>query len=171
MPIPTPSRAARAAAVLLMLGSARLVLAQRDGSKDSESEAIRQEKAWSEAFLHNDTAAIGRILADEFVGVDGRGVISHKAEELEEARTHDPKTMIESEALDQFEPRAYGETVVLRARNTVRMHAGPDIREIQYRRTTVWVKRDGRLQCVAFHASRIQTPPPGSATPTPASVR
>jgi hypothetical protein len=33
----------------------------------------------------------------------------------------------------------------------------------RYRRTTVWVKRDGRWQCVSFHASRMaEVPRPSS---------
>lgn len=121
----------------------------------AEAAVIGLEQAWSRAFMANDVATIDRILAAEFVGIDGRGVVSRKADELEEARKQNPATGIEREELDAFAAQVYGSTVVLRARNRLRMHVGADVRAFQYWRTTVWVERDGRYQCVAFHASRI----------------
>ena len=44
------------------------------------------ERAWSAAYQKHDLPAIERLLAEEYVGVDGRGVVSNRADELNEAR-------------------------------------------------------------------------------------
>jgi hypothetical protein len=57
---------------------------ERHPKAPSEIEAL--ERAWSTAFLKHDTATIASILADDFVGIDGRGVVSDKSHEIEEAK-------------------------------------------------------------------------------------
>jgi hypothetical protein len=52
----------------------------------SSTEVVAGERAWSEAFLRHDLHALSRLLADDYVGIDGRGVVSDKAAELEEAK-------------------------------------------------------------------------------------
>jgi ketosteroid isomerase-like protein len=149
-------------AVLALAAVLSAVPARAD---DVEQTIIELEKAWSAAFLAHDTAAIARILADDFVGIDGRGVMSTKAQELEEAKASDPESQLLGETLDEFKARSYGNTALLTARNTARFRVKGEERTIRYRRTTIWVKRDGRWQCVHFHGSRILEPVPASSVP------
>lgn len=118
------------------------------------------ERAWSSAFQKHDLPAIERLLAEEYVGIDGRGVVSNRADELEEARARPagappPAFEILAEEISDVRARQYGETAVVTALNvvTARTQDGPST--IRYRRSTVWVRRAGRWQCVHFHASRI----------------
>jgi ketosteroid isomerase-like protein len=119
-----------------------------------ESEVVASERAWSQAYLRHDLPAISRLLADDFVGIDGRGVVSDKVAELEEARppasgSTDP--VLVGEQLSDVRVRIYGDVAVLTAVNTARFSDST----IRYRRTTVWVRRGDRWQCVSFHGSRI----------------
>jgi ketosteroid isomerase-like protein len=118
------------------------------------AEIIASERAWSEAFVRHDLQTISQLLADDFVGIDGRGVVSDKAAELEEAKPPAPGTtrpVLVSEQLSDIRVRLYGNTAVLTAINTARFSDST----IRYRRTTVWVRRGDRWQCVSFHGSRI----------------
>jgi ketosteroid isomerase-like protein len=120
----------------------------------SSAAVVTSERAWSEAFLRHDPAAISRLLADDFVGIDGRGVVSDKTAELEEAKPQSPGTthpILLGEQLSDIRVRLYGDIAVLTAINTARFSDST----IRYRRTTVWVWRAGRWQCVSFHGSRI----------------
>src|SRR4051794_24341168 len=54
-------------------------------SNPDESAIIQQELVWSKAFLAHDINKIAEILSDDFVGIDGRGMVSNKANELAEA--------------------------------------------------------------------------------------
>jgi ketosteroid isomerase-like protein len=131
-------------------------------SGPKEGEVVASERAWSEAFLRHDLEALSRLLADDFVGVDGRGVVSDKAGELEEARPPKPGAsgaVLVGERLSDVRVRLYGDTAILTAVNTARFSSAEGESTVRYRRTTVWVRRDGRWQCVSFHGSRILEPP------------
>jgi hypothetical protein len=54
-------------------------------AEEAKAQVITQEKAWSDAVIHHDIAKVASILADDFVGIDGRGFVSDKAAELKEA--------------------------------------------------------------------------------------
>ena len=119
---------------------------------------VASERAWSEAFLRHDLQVISRLLADDFVGIDGRGVVSDKASELEEAKPPSPGTtdpILVGEQLSDIRVRIYGDAAVLTAINTARFSSQRGDSTVRYRRTTVWVRREDRWQCVSFHGSRI----------------
>jgi ketosteroid isomerase-like protein len=148
-------------AMLVLLTSSTGVLASPGNSRVQE-EIVRQEREWSVAFLQHDIAALDRIIADDFVGTDGRGVMSSKADEIQEARAVGsdapvPPFVILDEVLSEMHVRLYGGVAVLTSRNDERVRAGDREMVLVYRRTTVWVKRQARWQCVSFHASRVQS--------------
>ena len=124
------------------------------GPPSAESEVVASERAWSQAYLRHDLPAISRLLADDFVGIDGRGVVSDKAAELEEAKPPSPgstEPVLVGEQLSDVRVRIYGDVAVLTAVNTAQFSDSA----IRYRRTTVWVRRGDRWVCVSFHGSRI----------------
>ena len=135
------------------------------GARDVERELMRLELEWSAAYLKHDTAAAERILADDFVGIDGRGLMSDKAKELEEIRGPKPGEpappfVVLEETITDMKVRPYGDVAVMTGRTVEKIRMNDKESVIQYRRTTVWVKRGGRWQCVSFHGSRILQPPP-----------
>lgn len=151
----------RSAAILVF--ATVLGLSSTQGSVPASSSAsdgvLAGERAWSQAFLRHDLPAISRLLSDDFVGIDGRGVVSDKAAELDEAKPPSPGAdgpLLVSEQLSDVRVRLYGETAVLTAINTARFSSQRGDSTVRYRRTTVWVQRESRWQCVSFHGSRIQ---------------
>ena len=144
--------------LLLLLPLASPAGPKRSATLDETFTAL--ERAWSDAYRRHDLPAIERLLAEEYVGIDGRGVMSTRAEELEEARDRPadapPSPMeILGEQITDVKARLYGETAVVTALNTVDARTRDGRTTIRYRRSTVWVRREGRWQCVHFHASRI----------------
>lgn len=124
-----------------------------------EQELMQMERDWSAAFLSHDVSVVDRILADDFIGTDGRGIMTNKAQELEDARAETPNRKVLSEAIDDMKVRVYGDTAIVNGRTTEKVQAGGKEFVVQYRRTDVFVKRSGRWQCVSFHGSRIIEPP------------
>jgi ketosteroid isomerase-like protein len=142
------------AAVVGLIGSATAGPARPLAAGEVED----SERAWSKAYLRHDLGALSRLLADDFVGIDGRGVVSDKAAELEEARAAPPGfdgPVLVREDLSDVRVRVYGSTAILTALNTAHFDGKDGPSTIRYRRTTVWVLRDGRWQCVSFHGSRV----------------
>jgi ketosteroid isomerase-like protein len=128
-----------------------------------EQELMQLERDWSASYLKHDTTTVGRILADEYVGIDGRGIITSKAQEIEEAEAPKPGSPVPpfavlAESVTDLKVRVYGNVAVVNGRVVEKIRNKGGESETQYRRTTVWVKRQGRWQCVSFHGSRIIEP-------------
>ena len=124
-----------------------------------ERELMQMERDWSAAYLSHDVSVVDRLLADDFIGTDGRGIMTDKKQELEDARSENPNRKVLSEAIDDMKVRVYGDTAIVNGRTTEKIQSGGKEFVIQYRRTDVFVKRNGRWQCVSFHGSRIIEPP------------
>ena len=131
---------------------------------DPATELAALERQWSSAYLRHDAAAIAKLLADDFIGTDGRGMLSTKQQEIDEARvpapgTPDPPFVILDENISDIRVRAYGNTAVVTALSTekVRLKSGA-ASTLRYRRTTVWIKDEHSWRCVSFHGSRIADP-------------
>lgn len=132
-------------------------------SKDEQA-LIQLEHDWAAAYLRHDTATIMRILGDDFVGIDGRGVVTNKAQELEEAKgtsTSDSPSnfvIIDDQIID-MKVRLYGGFGIVNGISVERVKMKDREATIRFRRTTVWVRRNNRWQCVSFHGSRILEAP------------
>ena len=131
-------------------------------AQEVKAQVISQEKAWSDAVIHHDAAKVASILADDFIGIDGRGFVTDKAAELKEAEppaSPAAAPQLLKEDLSEITARVYGDTAILTSTNTAHFLSQGKATEIKYRRTTVWVRDAGRWRCVSFHGSRILEPP------------
>jgi len=84
--------------------------------EEAKAHVIAQEKAWSDAVIHHDIAKVASILADDFIGIDGRGFVTDKAAELKEAEppaADSTAPLLLKEDLSDFTARIYGNTAVL----------------------------------------------------------
>ena len=131
----------------------------------NETETLKQlERDWSAATVRKDPSVVERLLANDYVGTDGRGILSTKADEIQEATAPDPAappplTRVVAEEMTDLSVRIYDKVAIINGRTVQQIERAGVKGEVQFRRTTVWVKRSGRWQCVSFHGSRIQTPP------------
>ncbi|MBL0218754.1 MAG: hypothetical protein IPQ07_33370 [Myxococcales bacterium] len=79
--------------------------------------------------MRDKDARIGRVAGyAEFVGIDGRGVVTDKTSELRDSAAPAPGASPDFVIVDY---------------------------QIWFRRTTLWPNRGGRWQCISFHSSRI----------------
>jgi ketosteroid isomerase-like protein len=123
-------------------------------TSEAEEELLKVEKEFAEAIVNNDLEGIGRLVADDWMIVDPDGEIVDRTRFFEViksgALTHD---MMESEEL---RVRVYGESAVVTAvTRTKGKFMGQEF-STQERATDVFVKRDGRWQCVLTHLTRFQ---------------
>ena len=122
-------------------------------TSEAEEELLKIEKAFADAIVKNDLEGIGRLVADDWIIIDPNGETVDRARFLEViksgALTHD---MMESE---DFRVRVYADAAVVTAiTRTKGKFMGQDF-STQERATDVFVRRDGRWQCVLTHLTRF----------------
>jgi len=118
-----------------------------------EEELLKIEKEFAQAIVSNDLEGIGRIVADDWIIIDPNGDIVDRTRFFEViksgALTHE---MMESE---DFRVRVYGDSAVVTAvTRTKGKFMGQEF-STQERATDVFVKCDGRWQCVLTHLTRF----------------
>ena len=114
------------------------------------------EKEWADAVKRQDTVVMDRLHATEFVFTDPAGQVWTKTRELDTIKAGD--LQIDSFELSDVKVQLYDSAAVVTFR--VVWHGrfkDADISGPQ-RMTDVFVKREGRWQCVASQATRIQPP-------------
>jgi ketosteroid isomerase-like protein len=120
-----------------------------------EEELLKLERAFADAMIKNDLESIGRIVADDWIIVDPNGEIVDRTRFFEViksgALTHD---IMESE---DFRVRVYGESAVVTAITSTKGKFMGQEFSTRERATDVFVKRDGRWQCVLTHLTRFTT--------------
>jgi ketosteroid isomerase-like protein len=118
----------------------------------AEQELVAVENAWADAAVKADGAAIGRIYADEYLFTDEDGFVWNKSQDIANVTSGTYKPV--SYKLEDMRVRIYGDAAVVTGRNVLQASfKGKDISG-PYRFTDVFVKRDGRWQCVATQAVR-----------------
>jgi ketosteroid isomerase-like protein len=122
-------------------------------SSHVEEELLKIENEFAEAIVRNDLEGIGRLVADDWIIIEPDGGIVDRARFFEViksgALTHE---MMESEDL---RVRVYGDSAVVTA---ITRTKGKFMRQefsTQERATDVFMKRDGRWQCVLTHLTRF----------------
>jgi len=112
---------------------------------------------WASAELRGDTASLGEILADDFVGVGPRGFMLTKEQWL--ARHEAGSLRYESFGLDEAGVRLYGDAAVTVCRQSAEgvyedENGRYDIHE-QFRATLVFVRQQGRWLLASLQLSPI----------------
>jgi ketosteroid isomerase-like protein len=120
---------------------------------EAEQELLTLEKAFAEAIVRNDLEGIGRLVTDDWIVIDPNGQIVDRVRFFEViksgALTHD---MMESE---DFRVRVYGDSAVVTGLTRTKGKFMGQEFSTQERATDVFVKRDGRWQCVLTHLTRF----------------
>jgi len=133
--------------LVFLLGISSTTLGQyKKGSVADQ--LIQLDRAWTHAELTGDKKAAGALIADDYIGTTQRGALENKTQYL--ASVVPNADMVKS---DEYKVTVYGNTAIMTHRGTV---AG--VRNIQFRSTHVWMKRNGKWQIVAHHGSQIAPP-------------
>ncbi len=144
-------RTAIAVCVVVLVFGGAILAQQKSGSV--EQELLQLEQDWTKALVKADVAFLDRLVAEDWVFTDPEGVVWTKAQSL--AILKSGEDVITSLVPDDMKARVYGDAAVVTGRNTSKETLkGKDVSG-QYRWTDTWIKKAGRWQCVATHASMI----------------
>jgi uncharacterized protein (TIGR02246 family) len=144
---------------VLTLTLASIALGQEQSAnrdqRSSVGQAIRQlDNERIQAQIGADAVALGRIYADDFIGVGPSGTVRTKAQVISDFTSGDLK--FQSITTDEVQVRVYENTAVETGLSTmVGQDKGKAVpRDTRF--TRVWVKQQGRWRLVANHySSRI----------------
>jgi ketosteroid isomerase-like protein len=115
-------------------------------------EMIRLENAWAAAEMKNDTAAVGALLAQDFIETSPDGALLTKAQVIQGVTT----TKSLSEVLGDYQVQVYGAAAVVHGVSTSTIKTAGGTEQHRYRFTDTWVKQtDGRWLCVAGQSARL----------------
>jgi ketosteroid isomerase-like protein len=136
--------------IVAQSGLGRAALAQAN----PEQALIQLERDWCTAFLTRDTSILDRILASDYTGVGSRGSAETKSEAL--ASLKDMASGFNECVDTNFKVRIYGDAAIVTALATRSgTYKGTAFKDRQSLYTDVFVRRDGRWQCVASHGTLV----------------
>ena len=120
-----------------------------------EQELIKLESDWSQASIKRDGASLQQFYSDEYLFTDADGVTSTKSKEI--ANLTSGMFRLTAYKFEDVKVHVYGDVAVVTGRNTIKGVWEDIKRDVSgpYRFTDVFVRRNGRWQCVASQSSRV----------------
>lgn len=120
-----------------------------------EQTLVALESNWSQAAIKRDGAALDRFYADEYIFTNEDGVTSNKVKEI--ANITSGTFRLVAFKFNDLKVHVYGDLAVVTGENNIKGTWEDISKDISgpYRFTDVFVKRNGRWQCVASQSSRI----------------
>jgi hypothetical protein len=134
-----------ASAILLGLS---IVASAQYKAGSVEDQLIQLDKKWTFAELKGDKKAVSDVIADDYTGTNQLGEVENKKQYLAGVTAN--ADMVRS---DDYKVTLYGDTAIMTHRSTV-----SGVRNIKYRSTHVWMKRNGKWQVIAHHGGQIIPP-------------
>ena len=138
-----------------MLGGDSSVNAADSVSQDEES-LRRLDREWNEAYLNRDTAALDRILADDWTAIDGAGLVVSKRQLIERVASGPPP--FDWHEFDEFRLRVFGDAAVVTGRLSARGRGEGGEFSFRQRYTRVYVKREGEWRAAATQVTVVHEP-------------
>jgi len=139
-----------------------LVLCQcapRYDEKEAERYIRECESQWADSVATGETKNVERFLADDFRGVDTKGKLYDKAEQI--ADTREGPKHFKSNRLNEAKIRFYGTTAIVQGNESWERHNGQRGRFVW---TDTWLYRNGKWQIVAAEDLAVAEP---AASPAP----
>jgi uncharacterized protein (TIGR02246 family) len=114
---------------------------------------LQLERDWAAASIKKDMATLDRILATEFQA-NYVGLVGNKQQFLSILKSGTSKT--ESAVNSDMKAIVFGDRAIVNGLSTEKSSLAGKDTSGQYRWTDVFVKRDGRWQCVTGYAAKVQ---------------
>ena len=137
--------------IAVVVAFASPVFSQSKSKEQTRNAKVEQElktlvRMWDNAMVARDAATLDRLLADEWSFVGGMD----KQRYLALVKS---SMGFESAVSTNFNVRVYGNTTALSAVDTIKKKANGRESINKYLYLDVWIKRDGRWQCVSTHST------------------
>ena len=112
-----------------------------------EDYLLKLDNEWNEAYPRRDVSALDRIIADDWVCIDGAGLVINKSQLL--ARVESRTPFLDQHKFDEITLRMFGDTAIVTGRLSGTRRDDDGTTYLEQRYTRVYVKRSERWQSVA----------------------
>ena len=119
-----------------------------------EEQLLRLDREWNEAYPRLDVTALDRIIADDWVCIDGMGLIITKRQLLD--RVSSSPSFLDSHEFDEISLRIFGDAAIVTGRLSGKRQGSGGAFHVQQRYTRVYVKRRNRWQAVATQVTVVE---------------
>ena len=121
----------------------------------SEEDHVRKlDNDWNEAYPRHDVSALDHIIADDWVCIDGAGLVITKRQLLE--RVESGTSFFDPYKFDEITLRMFGDTAIVTGRLSGTRRGNDGTFYLEQRYTRVYVKRNDRWQSVATQVTVVK---------------
>lgn len=138
---------------LLLLTTTTLFGQSKKDKSSAEQALIQLENDWSQADLKRDAAALDRILAEDWIGIDFEGAVLSKAQALKGIDSG--SGLLQSTVLRDMKVRVYSDTAIITGSDTEKGEYHGKDSSGKYLWTDVFVRRHGRWQAVSSQSTKL----------------
>ena len=121
---------------------------------NEENQLLKLDNEWNEAYPRRDVSALDRIIADDWVCIDGAGLVITKKQLLE--RVESSATFFDPYKFDEISLRMFGDAAIVTGRLSGTKRGNDGTFYLEQRYTRVYVKRNDRWQSVATQVTVVK---------------
>lgn len=119
-----------------------------------ENHLLKLDNEWNEAYPRRDVSALDHIIADDWVCIDGAGLVISKRQLLD--RVESSTAFLDPYKFDEITLRMFGDTAIVTGRLSGTRQDNDGTFYIEQRYTRVYVKRNDRWQSVATQVTVVK---------------
>lgn len=119
-----------------------------------ENHLLKLDSEWNEAYPRRDVSALDRIIADDWVCIDGAGLIITKRQLLE--RVESNATFYDPYKFDEITLRMFKDAAIVTGRLSGTRRGNDGTFNVEQRYTRMYVKRNDRWQSVATQVTVVK---------------
>ena len=119
-----------------------------------ENHLLKLDNEWNEAYPRRDVSALDRIIAGDWVCIDGAGLVINKRQLLD--RVESRTAFLDPHKFDQITLRMFGGTAIVTGRLSGTRRDNDGTFYLEQRYTRVYVKRNDRWQSVATQVTVVK---------------
>ncbi len=114
-----------------------------------ETNLKQMEDAWGKAIMDKDSAAVGNMVADDFAGIDSKGIRRNKTQLLDELKNN--KDTLSASTNDSMEVHVYGPNLATVVGISTEKGKDKDGKQFSHSFGWVdtWMLRNGKWECIA----------------------
>ena len=119
-----------------------------------EDQILNLDREWNEAYPKLDAAALDHIIADDWVCIDGTGLVITKSELLRRVASSD--SFLDPYKFDEIVLHMFGEAAIVTGRLSGLMRDSDGVHDVKQRYMRVYVRRNERWQAVATQVTKVK---------------